>query len=85
MGRGVQGFEGQYVITANGAWRDNEANNPQFGEADDWFGAFSLTDGGYQIEFKVKKSALSDPAQGANLGFNIAINDDDGRNSPMEA
>ena len=77
-GRGVQGFEGQYVITANGAWRDNEANNPQFGEADDWFGASSLTDGGYQIEFKVKKSALSDPAQGANLGFNIAINDDDG-------
>ena len=32
----------------------------------------------YQVEFKIKKSALSDPQDGATLGFHIAINDDDG-------
>jgi hypothetical protein len=30
------------------------------------------------MEFKVKKSALSDPQDGATMGFHIALNDDDG-------
>ena len=71
-------FEGQYVFTANGAWRDNEANNPTFGADADWFAATSKTTNGYQIEFKVKKSALFNPADGATLGFHICQNDDDG-------
>lgn len=78
LARGTLGFEGQYVFTANGAWRDNEANNPTFGADADWFAATSSTARGYQVEFKVKKSALSDPADGATLGFHIAQNDDDG-------
>ena len=76
--RGEQGFEGQYVLTANGAWRDNEANNPQFGENDDWFAVASETDTGYAVEFKVNKSALSDPEDGSTMGWNVALNDDDG-------
>lgn len=77
-GRGAGEFEGQYVLTANGAWRDNEANNPLFGESDDWFAVTSETDTGYAIEFKVNKSALFDPEDGATLGWNVALNDDDG-------
>jgi len=71
-------FEGQYVFTANGAWRDNEAGNPTFGSANDWFAATSTTAGGYQVEFKIMKSALNNPSDGATLGFHIAQNDDDG-------
>lgn len=72
-----QVFDGQYVFTANGAWRDNEANNPQFGANEDWFAAAKATGKGYAIEFKVMKSALPLPEQNAPLGFNICINDDD--------
>ncbi|HIM23410.1 MAG TPA: hypothetical protein EYM30_04335, partial [Verrucomicrobia bacterium] len=84
-GRGTKGFEGQYVLSANGAWRDNEANNPKFGKAGDWFAATQRTGKGYQVEFKIKKSALSNPADGASLGFNIAINDDDGKNGSRKS
>lgn len=77
-GRGTGRFEGQYVFTANGAWRDNEANNPTFGKDNDWFAATSKTSKGYQVEFKVKKSALFNPQDGAVMGFQIALNDDDG-------
>ena len=79
-GRGDQEFEGQFVLTANGAFRDNEANNPKFGESGDWFAATQLTDTGYQVEFRVAKSALLDPSEGTLMGFNIALNDDDGAN-----
>ena len=79
-GRGGKDFEGQYVFTANGARRDNEARNPTFGStaADHWFAATTKTAGGYQVEFKVMKAALLNVADGATMGFNIAINDDDG-------
>lgn len=81
LGRGTAGpYEGQYVFTANGAWRDNEANNPTFGKENDWFAATAASDKGYSVEFKVKKAALGDPADGATLGFQIAQNDDDGAN-----
>lgn len=68
-------FEGQFVFTPNGAWRDAEANNPTFGENDDWFAATSTTATGYQIEFAVQESALFEPAD--VLGFDIAVNDED--------
>lgn len=71
-------FEGQYVLTANGAYRDNEARNPTFGETGDWFAATTVTPSGYQIEFKVNKSALLSPTNGTVMGFNIALNNDDG-------
>jgi hypothetical protein len=77
-GRGTEQFEGQYVFTANGAWRDNEANNPTFGANGDWFAATTRTATGFAIEFKVKKSALLNPENGASIGFHIAVNDDDG-------
>ena len=77
-GRGAEEFEGQYVLTANGAWRDNEANNPLFGENDDWFAVTTETDTGYSMEFKVNKSALLDPEDGDTIGWNVALNDDDG-------
>ena len=83
-GRGGQNFEGQYVFTANGAWRDNEANNPQFGEDGDWFAATTETASGFAIEFKVKKSALLEPADGTTMGFNIALNDDDGADRKVQ-
>ena len=78
LGHSVTPFEGQYVFTANGAWRDNEANNPTFGQGNDWYAATTRTDHGYQIEFKVMKTALLDPKDGATLGFHICQNDDDG-------
>lgn len=77
-------FEGQYVLTPNGAHRDNEAGNPTYGESDDWYGLVSQTATGYQIEFKVTKSALLDPADGAVMGFNIAIDDDDSKASILQ-
>lgn len=70
-------FEGQYVLTPNGAHRDNEAGNPTYGESDDWYGLVSQSATGYQVEFQVTKSALLNPADGAVMGFNIAIDDDD--------
>ncbi len=73
-------YEGQFVYTTNGAWRDNEANNPIFGADADWVAASTITSTGYQIEFKVLKATIMDPADGAVMGFNIAVNDDDGAN-----
>jgi hypothetical protein len=77
-GGASQDFEGQYVLTANGAHRDNEARNPTFGQDADWYGATTATSKGYQIEFKVKKSALLNPVTGTKMGFNIALNNDNG-------
>lgn len=79
-GRGGKNYEGQYVMTANGARRDNEANNPTFGQDDDWFAVARKTSGSYSVEFKVSKSALLNPEDGTVMGFNVAINDDDGNN-----
>lgn len=71
-------FEGQFVLTANGAYRDVEALNPTFGEDADWHGAATLTSKGYQVEFKVNKTALLSPTNGMVMGFNIALNNDNG-------
>jgi len=72
-------FEGQYVFTANGARRDNEARNPTFGSGPaDWFAATSRTATGYQVEFKIPKANLQNPTNGATMGFMTAVNDDNG-------
>lgn len=76
IGRGAAEFEGQYVFTANGAIRTAEANNPTFNTH--WFAANSKTTDGYATEFKIQKSALLNPADGATLGFHMDMNDDDG-------
>ncbi|RJP25326.1 MAG: hypothetical protein C4527_17400 [Candidatus Omnitrophota bacterium] len=68
-------WEGQYVFTTNGAWRDNEANNPLFGASDDWFAASTVGGGGYTVEFKVVKDSLFEMKD--TMGFEIAVNDDD--------
>ena len=60
-------FEGQFVLTPNGARRDNEANNPTWGENADWFAATTEADGGYQMEFKFSKAALL-VSEGDRLG-----------------
>lgn len=77
-------FEGQYVLTPNGAFRDNEAGNPIYGVNDDWYGLASQGTAGYQLEFKVKKSALLNPADGAVMGFDIAMDDDDGAGRKLQ-
>src|SRR5690606_22575121 len=77
-GRGTELYEGQYVITAAGACRDNEANNPTFGEDADWFAAATQRANGYSVEIKVNKTALLDPEDNTSIGFHIAVNDDDG-------
>lgn len=70
--------DGQYVMTPNGAWRDNEANNPLFGESDDWYGVTTVTGKGYDVEFKITKAILGNPADGSTMGFSICTDDDDG-------
>ncbi len=69
-------FEGQFVLTPIGAFRDNEANNPLFGEGFDWYAAAQTTDTGYSMEFKVLKEILFEMQQ--TMGFDVAVNDDDG-------
>ena len=75
-GRGALEYEGQFVLSANGAWRDNEANNPTFGIDADWYAASSTTDAGYSVEFKIPKATLGTDL--TTMGFTIGSNDDDG-------
>src|SRR5262249_54270296 len=69
---------GQFVITANNAYREEEAGNPGFGENAAWFAKTARTDTGYSAEFRISLSALGNPKPGDVLGFNVAVNDDDG-------
>lgn len=68
-------FEGQFVFTPNGAWRDNEANNPFYGETDEWYAQTSTTDDGYIVEYRIPKEILFEMQD--TMGFDIAVNDDD--------
>ncbi len=74
---GPDEFEGQYVMTAHGARRDNEANNPPFGEDAQWFAAQTMGENEYTVELRIGKAGLLNPADGDTVGFNININDDD--------
>ncbi|MFB3787236.1 MAG: sugar-binding protein [bacterium] len=71
-------FEGQYVVTANGAVRDNEASNPLFGESGDWYGAAFATAKEYQVEFRLNKALFQSPQDDSFIGFSLGVNDDDG-------
>jgi hypothetical protein len=80
-------FSGQWMnFTANGAWRDDTTtaseSSTNFGPARAWFAATSKTTNGYQIEFVIQKSLLLDPQDGATLGFDVALNDDDNASAP---
>ncbi|MFT4639086.1 MAG: hypothetical protein ACI8T1_002410 [Verrucomicrobiales bacterium] len=73
-------YDGQFVFTTNGAWRDAEANNPTYGENADWWAQSTVADDGmsYEIEFVVKKATLvGGNNEDVEMGFNININDDD--------
>ena len=73
-------YDGQFVYTTNGAWRDNEANNPTYGADADWWAQSSVAENGesWQVEFVVRKATLlGGQTQDAPIGWNININDDD--------
>jgi Carbohydrate family 9 binding domain-like len=84
---GAPPFNGQWMnFTANTAHSDSTSTATQpstnFGPTSAWFAATSRTTNGYQIEFVIQKSALLDPLDGATLGFNVALNDDDNPDVP---
>ncbi|NCF93903.1 MAG: hypothetical protein GWQ05_23525 [Verrucomicrobiaceae bacterium] len=73
-------FDGQFVMTANGAWRHNEANNPTYGPDEHWWAQTSIAEDGksWDVEFIIKKSTLvGGDREDVPMGFNVNINDDD--------
>ena len=44
---------GQFVITANNAYRENEAGNPGYGETAAWFAKTTVTGAVYDAEFRI--------------------------------
>ncbi len=73
-------YDGQFVYTTNGAWRDNEANNPTYGENADWWAQSTVAADGesWDVEFVVKKATLVGGfTEDEPIGFNVNINDDD--------
>src|SRR6185436_5992894 len=73
----VVGTGGQFVITANNAYREAEAGNPGFGENAAWFAKTTVNDTGYDAEFRISLSAIGNPKPGDVIGFTVAVNDDD--------
>jgi hypothetical protein len=73
------GLGGQFVITTVNAWRDNEADNPFYGEsaAEDWYALTTLTNDGYLAEFRVKKEFCLADMNIQTIGFEVAVNEDD--------
>jgi len=76
---------GQFVITANNAYREEEAGNPGYGENAAWFAKTIRTDVGYTAEFRISLKTLGDRKPGDVLGFTVAVNDDDGGGATAEA
>jgi hypothetical protein len=70
---------GQFVITANNAYREQEAGNPGYGTNAAWYAKTApLADGsGYEAEFRISLATLGNPKPGDVLGFTVAVNDDD--------
>ena len=70
---------GQFVITANNAYREAEAGNPGYGTNAAWYAKTApLADGtGYEAEFRISLATLGNPKPGDVLGFTVAVNDDD--------
>ncbi len=71
---------GQYVITANNAYRHAEAGNPRFDPSSGWFAETKENEAGdgYHAEFRIPLSEIGNPQPGEHIGFTVAINDDDG-------
>jgi Carbohydrate family 9 binding domain-like len=70
---------GQFVITANNAYREVEAGNPGYGPNAAWDARTALlADGsGYEAEFRISLATLGHPGPGDVIGFTVAVNDDD--------
>ena len=68
---------GQYVITANNAYREAEAGNPGYGPDAAWYAQTALTATGYEAEFRIALTNLGNPKPGDIIGFTVAVNDDD--------
>ena len=70
---------GQFVITANNAYRHAEAGNPKYDPSSGWFAETKVVEGeGYHAEFRIPLSLIGNPQPGEHIGFTVAINDDDG-------
>ena len=69
---------GQYVITANNAYREMEAGNPGYGTNAAWYAQTALTATGYEAEFRIALTNLGNPKPGDIIGFTVGVNDDDG-------
>ena len=69
---------GQYVITANNAYRENEAGNPGYGPDAAWYAKTALTATGYEAEFRIALTNIGNPKPGDIIGFTVSVNDDDG-------
>jgi len=74
--QGADVFEGQYTQTYKGFYFDGSPSKDAK-KGVHWFGTGSLTPTGYQVEFKIPKTSLGNPTNGASVGFHIAVNDDD--------
>lgn len=70
---------GQFVITANNAYRDAEAGNPGYGPNAAWYAKAGLNanSDGYDAEFRISLATLGNPKPGDVVGFTVAVNDDD--------
>ena len=68
---------GQFVITANNAYREADAGNPGYGETASWYAQTATTDVGYDAEFRIAWSILGNPKPGDIIGFTVGVNDAD--------
>ncbi|MDP8244441.1 MAG: sugar-binding protein [Candidatus Hinthialibacter antarcticus] len=68
-------WEGQFVMTPNGAVRSAEASGAVFGEDGEWFAATTTTATGYVVEYSIPKDTMFEMQN--PMGFDIAVNDDD--------
>ncbi len=72
------GSSAKFTIAANAATSYDEGQFIFGEEADtDWYAVPSITDTGYIIEFRAAKAAVVNPLDATQIGFNIAINEDD--------
>ncbi|MGI6458407.1 MAG: sugar-binding protein, partial [bacterium] len=77
---------GQFVYSADRAWRDVNAGDPSFGpdEDDDWYAQSDINAAGtgFVYEFRFKLSKIGNPQAGDIIGFNIGVNDADFEDDP---
>ena len=58
-----------WVITANNAYRENEAGNPGYGETAAWFAKTTVNNNGtgYDAEFRISLALLGNPKPGDKI------------------